>query len=158
MVSYQTEDKKGLFNLPEGDLKPYQRKFVNNVNLAKNYISEHNYSHLLKYIEKATTIEIDICHSVSFKKDSNKIKSYSSILTSVINNPYITFSSFKNEPQIIINEFDNHFHIPVMAINLTCISDYIITDISDKCLQLFFNYNYGEDGYRNMFIINIKCD
>lgn len=152
MVNYQTEIKKDLFNLPEDALKPYQRKFVNNVNLVKSYISEHNYNHLLKYLEDATKINISVCQSVSFAEDRKRIKSYTSLLTSVIENPLIVFSSFNNEPQIIIN----NNHIPTMIINLACINDFVVTVSSDNRLQVFFNY--GEDGYSNMFIISIYCD
>lgn len=152
MVNYQTENKKDLFNLPEDALKPYQRKFVNNVNLVKSYIAEHNYNNLLKYIEDATKINISVVQSVSFAEDRKSIKSYTSLLTSVIENPLIVFSSFNNEPQLIIN----NNHIPAMIINLACINDFVVTSISDNRLQVFFNY--GEDGYSNMFIISIYCD
>lgn len=97
MVNYQTENKKDLFNLPEDAVKPYQRKFINNVNLVKSYIAEHNYNHLLKYLEDATKINISVCQSVSFAEDRKRIKSYTSLLTSVIENPLIVFSSFNNE-------------------------------------------------------------
>ncbi len=152
MVSYQTENKKDLFNLPEGDLKPHQRKFVNNVNLVKNYIAEHNYNHLLKYLEDATKINISVCQAVLFSEDSKRIKSYTSLLTSVIENPLIIFSSFNNEPVIVIN----NQHTPAMNINLTGVNDFAITSISDNRLQVFFNY--GEECYSNMFIISIYCD
>ena len=152
MINYQTENKKDLFKLPEDALKHYQRKFVNNVNLVKSYIAEHNYNHLLKYLEDATKINICVCQSVSFAEDRKSIKSYTSLLTSVIENPLIVFSSFNNEPQIIIN----NNNIPTMIINLACINDFVVTVISDNRLQVFFNY--GEDGYSNMFIISIYCD
>lgn len=43
-----------------------------------------------------------------------------------------------------------------MIVNLACINDFVVTVISDNRLQVFFNY--GEDSYSNMFIINIYCD
>lgn len=134
---------KKLENTSKELLKPCELKALKNYNQVKEYFIINNYSFVLDYLLKAKWLDVRITPEAN--KDSYSILYRDSF------KPTIKFSSFNDEPILILSDSLN----TKCSFNLKLIDDVRIDVLNDERLKLQFKYEYKSKEYM-FFVISVE--